>query len=174
MACNNMIVPPRVLSDDELLALSELNPGWHIEREPDGSLSVAPTSLSNAARACEVMRQLGAWDTDRRGVVIGSNGGMTLPDKAVRAPDAAWISRERWNAIPPVEREKYARVVPDVVVEIVSASDNVTHQREKTRRYHEFGAVYTIIIDPRTRTYEEFGMPPSGLRFDLKAIFDEG
>lgn len=45
-----MIVPPRVLSDDELLAFSERNSGWHIEREPDGSLSVAPTSLSNAAR----------------------------------------------------------------------------------------------------------------------------
>jgi Uma2 family endonuclease len=126
-----MIVPPRVLSDDELLAFSEQHSGWHIEREPDGSLNVAPTSLSNAARACEVARQLGAWDTARKGIVLGSDGGMTLPDKAVRAPDAAWISRERWNAIPPAEREKYARVVPEVVVEVVSPSDNVSHQRKK-------------------------------------------
>jgi Uma2 family endonuclease len=169
-----MIVPPRVLSDDELLAFSERNSGWHIEREPDGSLSVAPTSLSNAARAYEVARQLGAWDTDRKGIVLGSDGGMTLPDKAVRAPDAAWISRERWNAIPPAEREKYARVVPEVVVEIVSPLDNVAHQREKTRRYHEFGAAYAIMIDPRSRTCEEFGTPPAGLRFNLDAIFDAG
>jgi Uma2 family endonuclease len=169
-----MIVPPRVLSDDELLAFSEQNSGWHIEREPDGSLNVAPTSLSNAARAYEVARQLGAWDAGRRGIVLASDGGMTLPDKAVRAPDAAWISRERWNAIPPAEREKYARVVPEVVVEIVSPSDNLPQQREKTRRYHEFGATYAIMIDPRNRTCEEFGTPPDGLRFDLDAIFDAG
>jgi Uma2 family endonuclease len=169
-----MIVPPRILSDDELLAFSEQNSGWHIEREPDGSLSVAPTSLSNAARAYEVARQLGAWDTERRGIVLASDGGMTLPDKAVRAPDAAWISRERWNAVPPAEREKYARVVPEVVVEIVSPSDDVAHQREKTRRYHEFGALYAVMIDPRSRTCEEFGTPPAGLRFDLDAIFDAG
>lgn len=169
-----MIVPPRVLDDDELLAFSAANSGWHIEREPDGSLDVAPTSLSNAARAYEVARQLGAWDTARKGIVVGSDGGMTLPDKAVRAPDAAWISRERWNAIPPAEREKYARVVPEVVVEIVSPSDSLSHQREKTRRYHELGASYAIVIDPRTRTSEEFGTPPDGLRFDLDAIFDAG
>ncbi len=174
MACNTMIVPPRVLDDDELIAFSEANSGWHIEREPDGSLNVAPTSLSNAARAFEVARQLHAWDTAHTGVVVGSDGGMTLPDKSVRAPDAAWMSRERWNAIPPAEREKYARVVPDVVVEIVSPSDDLAHQRAKTRRYHELGAAYAIMIDPRSRTAEEFGTPPDGLRFDLDAIFDAG
>jgi hypothetical protein len=41
-----MIVPARPLDDDELLALSAANPGWHIEREPDGSLSVSPTLVS--------------------------------------------------------------------------------------------------------------------------------
>lgn len=171
-----MIVPPRVLDDDELLAFSAANPGWHIEREPDGSLDVAPTSLRNSVRAGEVVRQLFAWDAalPQHGVVFATDGGMTLPDKAVRAPDAGWMSRERWNAIPPAEREKYARVVPDVVVEIVSPSDNLAQQREKTRRYHELGAAYAIMIDPRSRSAEEFGTPPDGLRFDLDAIFDAG
>ena len=33
-----MIVPARPLDDDELLRFSADNPGWHIEREPDGVL----------------------------------------------------------------------------------------------------------------------------------------
>jgi len=46
MTWQTMIVPARPLDDDELLALSAANPGWHIEREPDGSLSVSPTLVS--------------------------------------------------------------------------------------------------------------------------------
>jgi hypothetical protein len=51
-----MIVPARALDDDELLALSAANPGWHIERELDGSLSVAPTSYRDAIRSAEATR----------------------------------------------------------------------------------------------------------------------
>jgi hypothetical protein len=39
-----MIVPARPLDDDELLRFSADHPGWHIEREPDGSLDVSPTA----------------------------------------------------------------------------------------------------------------------------------
>ncbi|HEY0382450.1 MAG TPA: hypothetical protein VGC72_09645 [Candidatus Elarobacter sp.] len=60
-----MIVPARPLDDDELLRFSAANPGWHIEREPDGSLSVSPTSYHNAIRAAEAVRQLFAWGGDR-------------------------------------------------------------------------------------------------------------
>jgi Uma2 family endonuclease len=168
-----MIVPARPLDDDELLRLSAENPGWHIEREPDGSLSVSPTSYRNAIRAFEACRQLYEWGHER-GFAASADGGITLPDKAVRAPDASWISFERWHSLTEAQRKKYPRVIPDVVVEIVSDYDSYAAQRRKTQRYVAQGARYGVVIDPRTRQVEEFGTPPSGLQFDFERIIDAG
>jgi Uma2 family endonuclease len=168
-----MIVPARPLDDDELLRLSAENPGWLIEREPDGSLNVSPTSYRNSIRAAEAVRQLFAWGADR-GYAASADGGITLPDKAVRAPDASWISFERWYALDEKHREKFPQVLPEVVIEIVSAYDSYAAQRRKTQRYVEQGAVYGVVIDPRTRQVEEFGERPEGLILDFDRIIDAG
>jgi Uma2 family endonuclease len=168
-----MNVPARPLDDDELLRLSADNPGWHIEREPDGSLTVSPTSFRNSVRAAEAVRQLFAWSSDR-GLVAGADGGITLPDKAVRAPDASWISYERWEALTDEQQKKYPHVIPDVVIEIVSYYDSYAQQRRKTQRYVEQGAVYGVVIDPERRRVEEFGTRPEGLALDFDRIIDAG
>lgn len=168
-----MIVPARPLDDDELLRFSAENPGWHIEREPDGSLSVSPTSYRNSIRAAEAVRQLFAWGSER-GYAASADGGITLPDKAVRAPDASWISFERWYALTEQQREKFPKVLPDVVIEIVSYYDSYAAQRRKTQRYVEQGALYGVVIDPKTRQVEEFGQCPPGLVLDFDRIIDAG
>ena len=103
-----------------------------------------------------------------------SDGGITLPDKAVRAPDAAWISFERWHALSDEQREKYPEVLPEVVVEIVSYYDSYAAQRRKTQRYVEQGALYGVVIEPESRRVEEFGERPSGLVLDFDRIIDAG
>ena len=168
-----MIVPARPLDDDELLRFSAANPGWHIEREPDGSLNVSPTSYRNGIRAAEAVRQLIVWGSDR-GYAAASDGGVTLPDKAVRAPDASWISFERWHALSEEDRQKFPEVIPDVVVEIVSQYDSYAAQRRKTERYVEQGAVYGVLIDPERRKVEEFGTRPEGLALDFDRIIAAG
>ena len=168
-----MIVPARPLNDDELLRISAENPGWHIEREPDGSLNVSPTSYRNAIRAAEAVRQLFAWGGDH-GYAAASDGGVTLPDKAVRAPDASWISFERWHALSATQREKFPNVIPDVVIEIVSYYDSYAAQRRKTARYVQQGAVYGVVIDPERRKVEEFGTRPEGLALDFDRIIAAG
>ncbi|MDQ6942569.1 MAG: Uma2 family endonuclease [Candidatus Eremiobacteraeota bacterium] len=166
-----MIVPARTLDDDELLRFSADNPGWQIEREPDGSLSVSPSSYRDAIRAAEAGRQLSAW---RSHGFTAARGGITLPDKAVRAPDASWISFERWHALTETQRRKYPEVIPDVVVEIVSEYDSYAAQRRKTERYVEQGAVYGVVIDPERRKVEEFGTRPEGLVLDFDRIIIAG
>lgn len=167
-----MIVPAKRLNDDELLRLSAENPGWHIEREPDGSLSVSPTGFHDSIRAAEASRQLRAWGHDRG--FAASSGGVTLPDTSVRAPDALWISFERWFALSEQQRTKYPKVIPEVVVEIVSTYDSYAAQRRKTERYVEQGALYGLVIDPRNRRVEEFGTPPEALALDFDRIIDAG
>ena len=168
-----MIVPARPLDDDELLRFSADNPGWHIEREPDGSLSVSPASYRNSIRAAEAVRQLFVWGGEH-GYAASAGGGITLPDKAVRAPDASWISFERWYALTEQQREKFPKVLPDVVIEIVSYYDSYAAQRRKTQRYVEPGALYGVVIDRKTRQVEEFGERPAGLVLDFERIIDAG
>ena len=168
-----MIVPVRPLDDDELLQFSADNPGWHIEREPDGSLSVSPASYRNGIRAAEAARQLDAWGNDR-GHVAGADGGLTMPDSSVRAPDASWISFERWHALSDEQREKFPEVLPEVVIEIVSRYDSYAAQLRKTERYVEQGSLYGVVIDPESRRIEEFGERPEGLALDFDRIIDAG
>ena len=167
-----MIVPARPIDDDELLRLTAANPGWHIEREPDGSLRVSPSSFRNAIRAFEAARQLHEWGSDRG--VAAADGGITLPDRSVRAPDASWISFERWHRLTAKEREKYPHVLPNIVVEIVSEYDSYAEQRRKTERYVEQGASYGVVIDPESRRVAEFGVRPDGLALDFDRIIDAG
>jgi Uma2 family endonuclease len=168
-----MIVPARPLDDDELLRFSADNPGWHIEREPDGSLNVSPTSFRNGIRAAEAARQLTAWGADQ-GYTAASDAGITLPDKAVRAPDASWISFERWHALNDEQREKFPKVLPEIVIEIVSDYDSYAAQRRKTQRYVDQGAAYGVVIEPKSRRVEEFGTRPEGLALDFDRIIDAG
>ncbi len=168
-----MNVPARPLHDDELLRLSADNPGWHIEREPDGSLTVSPTSFRNSVRAFEAARQLNEWG-QHHGLTATADGGVTMPDKAVRAPDASWISHERWEALTDEQQKKYPHVVPDVVIEIVSYYDSYAEQRRKTERYVGQGAVYGVVIDPERRRVEEFGTRPERLALDFDRIIDAG
>src|SRR5207249_1898534 len=52
-----------------------------------------------------------------------SSAGFTLPNGAVRAPDAAWVLREKWDALTKEERMKFAPVVPNFIrSSFVSAS----------------------------------------------------
>ena len=69
-----------------------------------------------------------------------------------------------------MERENYPKVIPDVVIEIVSEYDSYAAQRRKTERYVRQGAVYGVVIDPERRKVEEFGARPEGLVLDFDRI----
>jgi len=134
---------------------------------------VSPTSYGNGIRAAEAVRPLIAWGGERS-YAAASDARLTLPDSAVRAPDASWISFERWYALDERRREKYPKILPDVVIEIVSDDDSYAAQRRKTRRYVEHGTRYAVVIDPRTRKLEAFGERPDGLVLDVDRIIDAG
>ncbi len=45
---------------------------------------------------------------------------LILPNRAKRSPDVSWISHERWNALSDQDREGFARICPDFVLELSS------------------------------------------------------
>ncbi|MHC5933567.1 element excision factor XisH family protein [Nostoc sp.] len=100
------------LTDDQFYEFCQLNRDFRIERNAAGELVIMPpTGSESDQHNFDVIVQLGIWvKQDGTGVGFGSSGGFTLPNGAVRSPDAAWIKRDRWEAIPPERRKKFAPI----------------------------------------------------------------
>ena len=85
-----------------------------------------------------------------RGRTIGS-GLVRLPNGWRRAPDAAWISDERLSRISPDDEGVWA-VCPDFVVEVRSASDQLSPVQEQMEMWVSQGARLGWLVDPREET----------------------
>ncbi|NCO74826.1 MAG: Uma2 family endonuclease [Cyanobacteria bacterium] len=85
------------------------------------------------------------WVNPRKlGRVTGSSAGFIMPNGDLLAPDVAFVKAEKLKVSP----RSYAEVVPDLVVEIKSASDRVSKLENKLKNFLEFGAMVAIFIDP--------------------------
>ncbi len=145
----------RRVTDEDLLALSQRNPGYQFERSADGRLVVSPTGGESGRRSAEVLRQLSNWNAQTRlGYVFDSSTGFKLPDGALLSPDASWVRRARWEALAREDREGFPPLCPDVVFEVRSASNTLAELREKMHSYLANGAQLAVLIDPEGRTVE--------------------
>jgi Uma2 family endonuclease len=95
--------------------------------------------------------------------VFGSSQGFVFPTGDALEPDATVVSAERWAAATPVDG-KLLRVVPDLVVEILSRSTAQRDRGEKKIAYARNGVREYWIVDPRARTVTVFRN--EGARFD--------
>jgi Uma2 family endonuclease len=140
------------LSDDQLIALCAINEVW-IERNAHGELLLMPPAVSDIGRQeLDVAGQLWTWaKRDGTGVAFGPSSGFRLPNTAVRAADAAWIRRPRWEAISAEEREKFAPLCPDFVIELRSPSSRLRDAQDKMAEWVANGAQLGWLIDPRFR-----------------------
>lgn len=147
----------RPVTDEELLQLSERNPGYQFERAADGRLVVIPTGGESGRRSAEVVRQLGDWNRrSGQGVVFDSSTGFRLPDGSLLSPDASWIHRDRWESLQPDQREGFVPFCPDAVFEVRSSSQTHQELQEKMHAYLQNGARIGVLIDPSTRTVEVY------------------
>ncbi len=93
------------------------------------------------------------------GEVMGAETGFVLasdPD-TVRAPDAAFVTRER------VERtgltEGFFPGAPDLAVEVISPRDSYTEVEDKALAWLAAGSRMVLIVDPRRRTVTVYRSP---------------
>ena len=80
-----------------------------------------------------------------------SSSGFTLPNGAVRAPDASWMPREKWDAVPEEDQTRFSHVVPDFVIELRSPSDTLPTVQAKMEEYISNGVRLGWLIDPFQR-----------------------
>ena len=124
------------MTDEQLFDFCQLNKDFQIERKANGEIVIMfPTGAETEERNFDLTGQLWLWKKqDGTGVGFGSSGGFTLPNGAVRSPDAAWIKKTDWEAISQDKRKKFAPICPEFVVELRSESDSlkVLHTRWKS------------------------------------------
>jgi Uma2 family endonuclease len=72
----------------------------------------------------------------------------TNPD-TVRAPDVAFVSRERIEKVS--DNEAYWPGAPDLAIEVISPNDIYTEVEEKVFDWLEAGAKMVVVINPRKR-----------------------
>ena len=85
------------------------------------------------------------------GVTLAAETGFVLatePD-TVRAPDAAFVSQARVDAIGITERF-WPGGAPDLAIEVVSPEDSRPYVRAKALNWLETGATAVLVLDPRT------------------------
>ena len=66
----------------------------------------------------------------------------------MRAPDAAWVERSRWEALTEGQQSSFAPVCPDFVIELRSPSDKLPQAKEKMVQWIANGAEVAWLIDP--------------------------
>src|SRR6185436_14257000 len=109
------------LTEDQFFEFCQENAMLKLERNADGDIIVMePTVTYTASYNAEISGELYIWNKKHRlGITFDSNAGFTLPNKAVRSPDAAFISNEGWSKVPAHDREKFAHICPDFVIDYV-------------------------------------------------------
>ena len=110
------------IDDEQLFELCRRNRDLHIERSAAGELIVmSPAGGKTSDRNAEIVAQLRNWARrDGTGRPFDSSGGFTLPDGAMRSPDAAWVERSRLTELTPEQQEQFLPLCPDFVVELRS------------------------------------------------------
>ena len=148
------IVPPEPVSVDEFMRISSENGDLRWELEPNGDLTVmTPTGGGTGFRSLAIASALFQWSAiDGTGFALDSSTACLLPDGAVRSPDAAWISRERWT--PPPPDDSAPAPCPDFVIELRSGSDSLKTLRAKMHAWIANGVQLAWLVDPRRKTVE--------------------
>lgn len=150
--------PAAPVTDEQLWRFCRANPDLRVERTADGSIVIMPpTGSETGHRNFELTTQLGVWTrADGTGIGFDSSSGFILPSGAERSPDASWVRLERWNALTPQQRERFAPLCPDFVVELRSPSDDLEDLLDKMHEYLTNGARLGWLIDPNTRRVHIF------------------
>ena len=138
------------LTEEQFTRLCQENPELRIELTAQQELVIMPPTGSETGRRNSTLTQrLANWtETEGTGIVFDSSTLFTLPNGAKRSPDASWVKKERWDVLTKEQREGFAPLCPDFVVELRSRTDRLLDLQDKMQEYINNGARLGWLIDP--------------------------
>jgi Uma2 family endonuclease len=126
-------------------------PAYDVEIREGEYHIVGPHDMVTSSVVIRLGVLLGAWIAPRRlGSVFDSNGGLSFPDGDKMAPDLTYVSRERLPVIP----RSFARVIPELVVEVRTSRETERATRRKLETLMTKGVDVGLYIDPEPRVVE--------------------
>lgn len=142
------------LSDEDFERAAMESEWIQLERSKEGDLIVnAPAGGYTGDGNSEVIYQLRAWwKTHKRGRAFDSNTGFFLNDGSCYSPDAAYVIAEQLVGLTKKHREKFLRLCPAFVIELISISDRRATVEAKMQDWIANGAVVAWLIDPYQRS----------------------
>ena len=166
------------LTDEELLDFCSLNRDVRVERDGKGELLIMSPSGGNAGRGeLRIASQLLNWaESEGKGVALGATSGFRLRGLTMRAPDAAWVSSPRWNALTPKQLDSFPPVCPEFIIELRSPSDRLPELQAKMREWISNGAELAWLIDPERQMVEVYrpGAVSPDLLEGVTSVMGEG
>jgi Uma2 family endonuclease len=138
-----------LMSDNEFFQFCQMNDTLELERDSNGDIIVmSPTGSFAGNFNSRILGHLFIWNENNSlGEVFDSSAGFTLPNGAVRSPDVSWIKAEKWAALSQADKERFAPVCPDFIVEIRSKSDDIKYLQNKMNEYIDNGTQLGWLID---------------------------
>lgn len=144
------------MSDDEFIAFCAANCDLRIERTADKTIIVMPPASGEFGfYEGEVCGELHNWNkSQQNGITFSPSTGFYLPNGAIRACDASWITWERWKTLDKVNKSYFLPFAPDFTIEFHSEMDNFKKLKAKMLEWIENGIRLAWLIDPmEQKTY---------------------
>ena len=140
-----------LMTAEELALLPE--DGWRYELVRGELRRMSPSSLRPGVISARLTIRIGNYvEAHGLGELTTAEAGYVLergPD-TVRAPDVAFVRAER---MPPLDEQyRFAELVPDLAVEVISPSDRPKDVEAKVEQYLATGVPLVWVFDPKGRT----------------------
>ena len=161
------------LTEDEFFEFCQRTHDVRIERDARGGILIMPpTGGATGNRNLEIETQLHVWaKRDGTGIAFNSSTGFRLPSQAVRSPDAAWVSRWRYDQLTDREQERFLPLCPDFAIELKSPSDTLAALKRKMDEYIANGLQLGWLIDPMRKTVHIYRPPlPVEIRDNVNTL----
>ena len=138
------------ISQEQFFRLCCDNPGLRMELSAQKELIIMTLPGGRTSRRNAIITtKLTNWaEKDGTGLTFDCACLSILPNGANRGPDAAWVRRERWDALTAKQQDDGVPLCPDFVTELMSISDRLKVVQEKMEEYIANGARLGWLIDP--------------------------
>ena len=147
---------PEAFTPNDLKQFVQSHPDLRVELTREGELIIMPATFPKSGRRnAKLTARLENWsEAAGLGETFDSSTLFTLPNGAIRSPDACWIEKSRWEAVSEDEQDDLLVICPDFVAELRSKTDRLSAVQKKMGEYMENGARLGWLIDPKSKRVE--------------------
>jgi Uma2 family endonuclease len=149
------------------------NPDLRLELTKDGELIVMPPAGGGSSeKNFDLAMEVGGWNRQSNlGRTFDSSCGydFTQIGGGKMSPDVSWIEKSRLVG---VEITGFIPIVPDFVIELRSATDNLKPLQDKMEEYRRLGVRLGLLINPKNKQVEVYRLGQDAVILESPSSID--